>query len=125
MKTIFAALALSLCLYGCAGLATPFINNPYAGTYSGTFAGSDGKAGPATMQLTKLGNVFGNLTDTASSQAGTMNGSVDTHLVFNATVQFPSSAHAVAGKLTSTNGVVSGTLTSGDGYTITLHVTKQ
>src|SRR4051794_21060368 len=76
VKAAVLSCAVVFVASGCAGLVAPFIHNPYAGTYNGTFTTSDGKAGPASVSLTNIGNVFGNLTDTASGQAGTLNGSV-------------------------------------------------
>jgi hypothetical protein len=110
-------------LSGCAGLITPFINNPYAGNYNGTFSTSDGKTGPAAVQLTKLGNVFGTLTDTATKANGDLKGSVKSGLDFSGSLQFPgSSAHNLSGSFTSDHGVISGTVKGTDGYTLTITV---
>ena len=124
MKALLAAILAMFLLSGCAGLIAPFVNNPYAGTYTGTFATSDGKAGPATMNLTNIGNVFGNLTNTATGEAGTLNGSVDTHLAFNGTVVFGTTSHSVSGTFTSVSGKVTGKLDGSGGYFITVDVSK-
>ena len=118
-------LTVAIFTTGCAGLVAPFVNNPYAGTYSGTFVASDGRTGPATFQLTNIGNVFGNLTDTATSQQGTLNGSVDTNGVFNGTASFPNSAHAVSGPFSKTQAGITGTFNGTGGYSITVNVNKQ
>jgi len=110
---------------GCAGVVAPFVDNPYAGTYSGTFAASDGRTGPATFQLTNIGNVFGNLTDTATSQSGTLNGSVDTKGIFNGTAMFPGSSHAVSGQISKSVAGITGTFTGTGGYSISVDVNKQ
>lgn len=125
MRTIIACCLAVFVLSGCAGLVAPFVNNPYAGTYNGTFTTSDGKSGTASIQLTKIGNVFGNLTDSGTGQTGTLNGSVDTHLVFNGTSTFSGASHAVAGTFTSSSGNVKGTLNGQGGYSITVDVAKQ
>jgi hypothetical protein len=122
MKTIFIGCMAALVVSGCAGIAAPFIHNPFAGDYSGTFLASDGKAGPASVSLTNIGNVFGNLTDTKSGQAGTFNGSVDTHLFFTGSVVFPGASHSVSGTFAKSNNTISGTLTGPNSYSFTLTV---
>ena len=116
---------LALLATGCAGLAAPFINNPYAGTYNGTFVASDGRTGPATFNLTNIGNVFGQLTDTATNQQGTLNGSVDTNGMFNGTAAFPGSSHAVSGQISKSAAGITGTFNGTGGYSISVDVNKQ
>src|SRR4051794_27369042 len=84
---------IGMILGACAGVVAPFIHNPYAGTYMGTFATSDGKAGPASVSLTNIGNVFGDLTDTKTKKVGKLTGSVNTDLVFNGKVVFDPDVH--------------------------------
>ena len=125
MKSFLLAALSVLVLSGCAGLVAPFVNNPYAGTYDGTFLDSTGRAGPATVSLTNIGNVFGNLTDTATGNTGSLTGSVDTKLVFNGKVTFGSTSEAISGTFKSTAGHVTGTLNGPNGYTFTLDVNEQ
>jgi len=123
MKIFLLSCLAALLLTGCAGLVAPFIKNPYAGTYSGTFTTSDGKAGPASVSLTNIGNVFGDLTNTATGEVGKLTGSVDTHLVFNGHVAFTSSGHDVGGTFKKlAGGKLTGTLTGPGGYTLTLNI---
>ncbi len=123
MRTVILVCLASMVMAGCAGLVAPFVNNRYAGTYSGTFTTSDGRAGPASITLTNIGNVFGTLTDTKTGVQGSINGSVGTNLVFNGTVSFASVSHNVSGTFTSKGNEIQGVLT-GTGYSITLDVNK-
>ena len=126
MKTILLICIAAFTLSGCAGIVAPFVNNPYAGQYSGTFTDSDGRTGTATVNLTNIGNVFTNLADTKNNQSGTLNGSVGTNKVFNGTVTFPSFSQSVSGTFTkASNGDISGTLDGAGGYTFTLQVSPQ
>ena len=109
-------------LSGCAGIAAPFIRNPYAGTYTGTFSTSDGKAGPASVSLTNIGNVFGDLTDTGSGVIGKLTGSVDTHLVFNGNVAFGNVNHPISGTFTKSGSNIKGTLNGLNSYSLTLNI---
>ena len=119
---LFVVSVLALSLAGCAGIVAPFVHNPYAGDYTGTFTASDGKAGPATVQLTNIGNVFGNLTDTASGDTGSLRGSVDTNLNFDGSVTFGTTTHNIGGKFAKKNNTISGTLKDAGSYTFTLSV---
>jgi hypothetical protein len=122
MRNLVLASVALLGLSGCAGIVAPFVHNPYAGDYSGTFVTSDGKAGPATVQLTNIGDVFGTLTDSASGQTGSMRGSVDSNLNFDGSVTFGSVTHNVDGKFKKSGSTISGTLAGAGGYTFTLTV---
>jgi len=125
MKSLFALCAAAFVLSGCAGLATPFINNPYAGTYSGTYTDSTGRSGPASIQLTKLGNVFGTLTDTATNVTGDLTGSVKSGLAFGGDITWTGSPKlSLSGTLASHSGNVTGTLRNPDGYSLKLDVAK-
>jgi hypothetical protein len=108
---------------GCAGLVAPFVHNPYAGTYNGTFTTSDGFSGPASVTLTNIGNVFGNLTDTKTNAMGNISGSAGSGLVFNGSITFPNDTHQVSGTFTSSSGEVQGVLVGPGGYTCMLDVT--
>jgi hypothetical protein len=122
--TLLASVSLFV-LSGCAGLVAPFINNPYAGTYDGTFLTSTGLTGPASVSLTNIGHVFGTLTNTATNTTGQLTGTVDTHLVFNGTVAFGTTSENVSGTFTSNAGQITGTLNGPNGYTFALDVNQQ
>lgn len=125
MKSIFLICVAVLTLSGCAGLVAPFVKNPYAGTYDGTFLDSTGKAGPASVSLTNIGHVFGTLTDTASGNKGNLTGTVDTHLVFSGNVAFGTTSNAVSGTFKNNAGQITGTLNGPNSYTFTLDVNAQ
>jgi len=125
MRVALLILIVGFVAGGCAGIVAPFVNNPYAGTYNGNFVANDGRTGPATFQLTNIGNVFGNLTDTATNQAGTLNGSMDTKGVFNGTAAFPGSSHAVSGTFSKSLTGITGTFNGTGGYSISVDVNKQ
>jgi len=128
MKGIYASfviVALAYALTGCAGIATPFIHNSYAGDYTGTFTSSNGDIGTASLSMTKLGNVFGTLNDTATGKSGTMNGSLDQNLVFTGTISYPgANAMSVTGQWKADHNIVSGTMTGSsysDDFVVTLN----
>jgi hypothetical protein len=120
LQSFLALGAAGVVLSGCAGAVAPFVNNPYAGNYRGTFATSDGRSGPASVDLTNIGNVFGTLTDTVNNQNGSLPGSVNTNGTFSGTVAFPESTRNVQGTFNSSNGNSTMALTGPDGYTATL-----
>ncbi|HWD41217.1 MAG TPA: hypothetical protein VG944_20400 [Fimbriimonas sp.] len=125
MKNLLIYACFSVSLIGCAGIESAFINNPAAGTYSGTFTSTNGDSGTASLQLTKLGNVFGTLNNQTTGKKGSLTGSVDKDLVLNGTLSYPGMATVnVSGKFQADHGIVTGDLKSA-AYTDTFHLTKQ